>query len=145
MSSFSPHGVNGCKEFTVTEAEWVHYRCARKGRNQRDGLVLYARGTLWEKFFSQRSSLPRKPFAVGSVMPPVNSWQGPTYSKSLMTCSITAWEMTLKIKAWKFFADSTMPAYLSFSTWPRLSLIYIWNMRGFFSSDPDVPRLCMRM
>lgn len=84
-----------------------------------------------KQFFSQRSSLSRKLFAVGSVMPTVNSWQGPTYSKSLMTCSIMAREITLKIKAWKFFADSTMPAYLSFSTWPPLSLIYIWNMRGF--------------
>lgn len=84
-----------------------------------------------KQFFSQRSSLSRMLFAVVSVMPTVNSWQGPTCSKTLMTCRITAWEMMLKIKAWKFFADSTMPAYLSFSTRPWLSLIYIWNMRGF--------------
>lgn len=83
------------------------------------------------QFFSQRSSLFRMLFAVVSVMPAVNSWQGPTCSKPLMTCRIAAWEIMLKIKAWKFFADSTVPAYLSFSTWPWLSLIYIWNMRGF--------------
>lgn len=85
-----------------------------------------------KQFFSQRSSVSRMLFAVVSVVPTVNSWQGPTCSKILMTCRVMAWEMMLKIKAWKFFADSTSPAYLSFSTWPRLSLIYIWNMRGFF-------------
>lgn len=87
----------------------------------------------WSCALCQRdtsSSLP-KLFAVVSVMPTDNSWQAPTYSKILMTCGIMAWEMMLKIKAWKLFADSTMPAYLSFSTWSGLSLIYIWNMRGF--------------